>query len=159
MNENHKWPITLLCADWRDPLNVGSVFRLADAAGLKGIVLAGSTPAPPHPKIDKTARSTVRHVQHRVVDSAGAYLSQMKSEGYRILALEITDSSRSLFDYRPSVDEKYVLVAGNESSGVAPDLLAECEASVHLPMFGRNTSMNVSVALGAAVYLLLMQFE
>ena len=153
-------PITLLCTDWTNPLNVGSAFRLADAAGLREIVLAGTTPTPPNRKIGRTARSTVRSVPWRTVEDPVTYLTEAKERGSIIIALEITDTSVSLFDYQlPDTEYEYVLVAGAEAGGVSPALLACCDVAVHLPMYGQNTSMNLAVALGAAVYLLLMQFE
>lgn len=145
--------------DWVDPRNVGSLFRLADAAGLQQLVLSGSTPRPPHPKIRKTARATERSVPFSTIDDAGGFLQLMRSAGVRIVALEITDQSASLFDYRLPEGEEIVLVVGAESGGVSPTLLQQCDEAVYLPMYGRNTSMNVSVALGAAVYLLLMQLQ
>ncbi|WP_170067694.1 TrmH family RNA methyltransferase [Neolewinella xylanilytica] len=144
--------------DWVDPRNVGSAFRLADAAGLAGIVLAGSTPAPPNPKIAKTARSTVRSVSYREVPDAVAYVESERARGSYVLALELTDTSASLFTY-PVPTGNILLIAGNESAGIPANLLALSHASVHLPMHGQNTSMNVSVALGAAVYVLLMKLQ
>lgn len=163
-NPQRQHPVWLLCPDWRDPRNVGSAFRLADAAGLAGLVLAGTTPRPPHPRIRKTARATVRSVPHRFVADAGDALDQARADGALILALEITDRSESLLNYRlpPSVrsgGQDVILVTGAEDHGVPPALLNKCDSSVHLPMFGQNTSMNVAVALGAAVYLLLRQFD
>ncbi|THH39992.1 TrmH family RNA methyltransferase [Neolewinella litorea] len=152
------WPITLLCADWTDPRNVGSAFRLADSAGLERLILSGTTPRPPHPKIRKTARATEGAVAYECVDDAVTYVAAARDRGAVILALEITDASVSLFDYTPLARE-VVLIAGNEAGGVPPALLACCDAAVHLPMYGRNTSMNVAVALGAAVYLLLMKLQ
>jgi len=150
----------LLCPDWSDPRNVGSAFRLADAAGLAGLVLAGTTPHPPNSRINKTARSTVRHVQYAVINDAAGYLEEAQQAGHLVVALEITDQSTSLLSFTPPRDlrldeRELLLVAGSEAGGVPPELLALCDTSVHLPMFGQNTSMNVAVAVGAAVYLLL----
>lgn len=148
-----------MCADWTDPRNVGSAFRLAEAAGLERIVLTGITPRPPNPRIAKTARSTVREVPYTYRDDAAEYLKEARGRGAFILALEITDRSESLFSYRLPHDREIVLLPGAERSGVTAELLALCDTSVHLPMHGRNTSMNVAVALGAATYLLLMQLQ
>ena len=76
-----------------------------------------------------------------------------------MVALEITAGSTSLFTYAPPRDRDLLLIAGTESNGIAEDLLALADTTVHLPMHGQNSSMNVAVALGAAVYLLLMQLQ
>jgi tRNA G18 (ribose-2'-O)-methylase SpoU len=157
-------PIWLLCPDWRDPRNVGSAFRLAEAAGLAGLVLVGSTPRPPNAKMDKTARSTVRRVPHIFADDAITYLQSRIADGAYVLALEITDKSTSLLEFQlPAAvctgQRELILIAGAEDRGVPPEILALCAAGAHLPMHGVNTSMNVAVALGAGVYLLLAQYQ
>ncbi|MEM7574482.1 MAG: TrmH family RNA methyltransferase [Bacteroidota bacterium] len=196
--ERHQLPFSLLCSGWRDPLNVGAAFRLADAAGLQ-LILSDGTPQPPHPKIARTARSTERSVDWKSVARAQDFLldfrrlrhrcrnprtstgsdpSQkdlIRAEGQEhetgihakvpalpgyVLAFEITDQSTSLLDYQlpaevVSGQQALCLVPGAEAQGVSQELLDLCDASVHLPMYGQNSSMNVGVALGAAVYLLL----
>lgn len=146
-------------AHWEDPLNVGAAFRLADACGLAGLVLERSSPHPPHRKIAKVARATEKVVPWQSVDDLAAFLKARQSEGAHLLALEITDSSQDIFHYRPpptlSWQRPIYLVAGSESHGVPEALLQLCEAAIHLPMYGQNSSMNVGVACGAAIYLLL----
>lgn len=154
----------MLCPDWRDPRNVGSAFRLADAAGVSQLILAGSTPLPPNKMVAKTARSTERSVDWRAIDDSVAYLRNAAAAGHLVLALELTDASVSLFDYQlpftPRLGEReIILVPGAETSGVPQPILDVCAGAVYLPMAGRNTSMNVAVALGAAVYLLLLKIE
>lgn len=93
------------------------------------------------------------------------FLGLAREKGAFLVALEITDRSQSLFDFQFPAgqlithDQPVYLIAGNESAGVPQDILDLSHVSVHLPMFGQNTSMNVSVALGAAVYLLLQQLK
>ncbi|MEM8586364.1 MAG: TrmH family RNA methyltransferase [Bacteroidota bacterium] len=83
-----------------------------------------------------------------------------KVEQHFFLALEVTDQSESLLDF--SLPQRLAdgldmlwLVAGNEVHGLSQPVLDRCQASVHLPMHGQNTSMNVGLAIGAAAYLLL----
>ena len=140
------------------------MFRLADAAGLSGLVLGGTTPAPPNNKINKTARSTVRSIPFLTPIDTLAFLTEKQAAGALVLALEITDQSQSLLSFKLPEDvlkgnREIFLIAGSESTGIAPELLATCDQAIHLPMFGQNTSMNVAVAMGAAVYLLLAQFD
>jgi 23S rRNA (guanosine2251-2'-O)-methyltransferase len=67
--------------------------------------------------------------------------------------LEATTDSVPL-DSVPLPDWPLALVVGNEVSGVDPGILRAASQTVHLPMFGTKTSLNVAVAMGAAVYLL-----
>ncbi len=100
---------------------------------------------------------------HYVADAV-AYLERCRAAGAYILSLEITSASSSLLDYQlpPAVttgEQEVILIAGAEDAGISPEILACSHHSVHLPMHGQNTSMNVAVALGAAVYLLVNQLE
>ncbi len=131
---------------------------------MAGIVLAGATPRPPNRKIAKTARSTVRAVPYEEVTSAAEYLEVQAKQGTLILALELTDKSESLLSYTlpPAVvagQQQLVLIPGGEAAGVAPEILEQCHGAIYLPMYGSNTSMNVAVATGAAIYLLLRQLQ
>ena len=148
--------LRLLCPGWRDPRNVGAAFRLADAAGVAELLLSDGSPRPPNAKLRRTARSTEGWVPWRAVPRATDWLRERRAAGDHIIGLEITDRSVPLFDYRPPAPAvPLVLVAGAEDRGIAPEVLALCHATVHLPMYGRNSSLNVTVALGAAVYGLL----
>lgn len=141
-------------------------------------MLAGETPHPPHPKIARTARATEKYVPWCHVDNVTSFFDDPRSafskgslnEDFRrwptfpdtdlFLALELTDVSTSILDYQlpqPVLNGHQMLwlVAGNEAHGIDQAILGRCHASVHLPMYGRNTSMNVSVALGIAVYAIL----
>lgn len=127
-------------------------------------MLAGATPRPPNRKLAKTARATERTVPYLTVADPHSYLREQTERGALLLALELTDQSTSLLTYTlpPAVtagERPLILVPGGEAAGVAPDILALCHGAVYLPMFGNNTSMNVAVATGAAVYLLLRQFR
>lgn len=128
---------------------------MADAAGLAGLILAGNTPTPPNTKLARLARATESRVPWRAVPDAASFLGEQATAGASVLALEITDRSRSLLDYIPPPPRPIYLVAGNEAHGVAQPILDVCHAAIHLPMYGHNSSMNVAVALGAAVYSLL----
>ncbi|MFT7121638.1 MAG: tRNA G18 (ribose-2'-O)-methylase SpoU [Neolewinella sp.] len=89
-------------------------------------------------------------------------LKAFRQSGALLLALELTDESVSLLDYRFPKEvitgqQEVILIPGAETDGVPSEILGLCHGSVHLPMYGNNTSMNVAVAVGAAVYLLLGQ--
>ena len=68
-----------------------------------------------------------------------------------MLALEITNNSISLNKYNFEKNEKYAFVIGNEQKGVSQEALNLSDKSVHIDMYGNNSSMNVSVATGIAV--------
>lgn len=142
----------IVCQDVSDHLNVGSVFRLADALGVREVLLCGQSPVPPHKKIGKTARSTDRFVPYRYFSTTVEALENLQADHYQIIGLEITDESQPIDQFQPDTDRPLALVIGSESLGILPATLALLDAAVHIPMYGRNTSMNVVQACGIAVY-------
>lgn len=142
----------IVCQDVSDPLNIGAIFRLSDALGVQEIYLCGQSPAPPHKKISKTARSTEQFVPFRYFPEAAQAIEYLKAENYQIIGLEITDESFPVDRFKPGAARPLALVIGAESLGLFPETLALLDAAVHITMYGRNTSMNVVQACGIAVY-------
>lgn len=154
--------IEALLDNVRSLSNVGSIFRTADGAGLAHLHLGGFTPSPEHPKLAKTALGAERWVPWSRHPDATTIVADLCARGCRLWALEGGPRSRSLFD--PAVAQAalalrtsgstVVLVVGHEVSGVDPRILEHCERVIHLPMMGSKDSLNVSVALGVAAYVL-----
>lgn len=155
---NKKLPFCFLANDILVPMNVGSLFRIADALGISKIYLCGSTPTPPNSKINKTARSTVKVVDYEYKQSAVETVNILKEEGYIIVSLELTNNSIDLADYQILNDQKICLIIGAESEGVHADLLKLSDQVVHIPMLGLNSSMNVATATAIAAYEIAKQF-
>jgi tRNA (guanosine-2'-O-)-methyltransferase len=127
------------------PVNVGSIFRIADALDASEVVLAGITPTPPNPTISRVGRSKDLRVPWRYVERPEDALRDLQSQGFWIAALEITDlcHAYNAVDYPPRV----ALVLGNEDHGVTRACLALCDTAIFVPMYGKGKSLNVHVSL------------
>ena len=79
-------------------------------------------------------------------------LITLKGEGFKLIGLEITNTSKALNETDFTKMEKIVLVVGAERTGISPDLLKITDETVHIPIFGQNSSMNVVNALAIALY-------
>lgn len=137
------------------PANVGSVFRVADAAALTELVLTGITPTPPHPAIEKVGRAKDMRVVWRYEQDAAAALITLKGQGYHIVAVELTENAVPYHTYQ--YPARTCLVVGHEDHGVTKATLAHCDGAVFLPMYGQGLSLNVHVALSIVVYHILHQ--
>ena len=132
------------------PVNVGSIFRMAEAAGIAPLVLSGITPQPGQPTLDKVARHKTERVDWRYEADAVAAIRGLHDEGFQVIALEITHESVPYHTY--SYGDKVCFVAGHEDHGVTKATLAACDGAVFIPMYGKGRSLNVHVALSIAVY-------
>ena len=132
------------------PVNVGSIFRIADACNVQSLLLAGITPTPPHPTILKVGRAKDSRVPWRYLEKAEDAIQELRAAGYHICALEITDESKPYYQY--TYPEKVCFVVGNEDHGVTRDALALCDGAAYVPMFGKGRSLNVHVSLAIVCY-------
>ena len=145
-------PLRLLAPDVDIALNVGALFRIADALGVEHLHLAGSSPRPPDAKIRKTSRSAERHVAWSYAADPLETVAALKSQGWRIVSLELSTRSVPLRDLVVASGERICLVVGAENTGVCQALLDASDATVHIPMRGHNSSMNVANACAIATY-------
>lgn len=147
--------IAFLLQSLDDPVNVGALFRIADACGARELILTGSTPTPPHPGIGLTARGCDRRVVWRRIEKIEDAIAALKVEGYHLVALEITDDARVYTEY--PYPTKVCLVLGSEGKGVWPKTLRLCDGTVFIPMYGKGPSLNVHVAAALVAYEILMR--
>jgi 23S rRNA (guanosine2251-2'-O)-methyltransferase len=145
--------IVVVCQSVGYPVNVGSVFRIADALDAAEVVLTGITPRPPHPTISKVGRDKDRTVPWRYVDRPETALEELRAAGFWIAALELAGNSRPY--YAVDYPERVALVLGNEDHGVTQSCLSLSDAVIFVPMYGKGKSLNVHVSLAVVGYHLL----
>lgn len=132
------------------PANVGSIFRLADGAGVSELILTGITPTPPNATIDKVGRyKSLRLPWRYEVDPLSA-IEGLRKKGFGIIAIELTDDAVPYHQFE--YPEKTCLIVGHEDHGVTKATLAACDAAVFIPMYGKGLSLNVHVALAVVLY-------
>ena len=148
-------PLSILANNIEIAGNVGSLFRVADALGVEKLYLTGSTQTPPKYKIRKAARSADNHIPYIYDESAVNVIQQLKTNGYTIVALEITARSENIRDFKLKKQEKTCLIIGSENLGISADLLALSDHHIHIPMYGKNSSMNVITSCAIAVHELI----
>lgn len=147
-----KTPAVLVLDNVRSALNVGSIFRTADAFRIEKIVLCGITATPPSAEIRKTAIGAEQSVDWVHYDSNVEAVSQLKRNGYTILAIEQARESVMIDRMDLSGCGKVALIFGNEVKGVDDRLMELCDLCIEIPQFGTKHSLNVSVSAGIAVW-------
>jgi len=142
--------LVLLLDNIYDTFNVGGMYRVGDAAGVSHIYHCGSTPISPDPKIKRAAVGLDDYLKHTAVNDILIKIRELKQAGYTIVSLEQSENSKPYDQVKYA--GKIALVAGNETFGVAPEVIAESDLVVELPMYGINKSLNVVVATGIVLY-------
>lgn len=153
-----KYPIRVILDNVRSLNNIGSVFRTCDAFLTEGIILCGITATPPHREISKTALGATESVDWTYVNSTIDAVDQLKSEGYKVIAIEQTVNAVQLSDFRLSQNEKYAVIFGHEIKGVDQDVLNRCDGAIEIPQHGTKHSLNVAVSAGIVLWEFFRQF-
>ncbi|CAA6802399.1 MAG: tRNA (Guanosine(18)-2'-O)-methyltransferase [uncultured Thiotrichaceae bacterium] len=154
-----KFPLTFLAHNIDVTRNIGGLFRIADALGVEKIYLTGSSFTPENPKVKKSSRSTIKYVSFEYAEGPLPIIAHLQKEGYTIVSLEITSKSIPLSALCLDKAENVCLILGSENEGVSQVLLDASDITVHIPMSGVNSSMNVVTACAIASYEITKQLE
>lgn len=146
-----RFPIVLLSDHVSHAANLGSLFRTADAFGIEHIILGGPAVELGR-KFTKTSRATEQSVSFEQLETLSGKIQELKAQNYTLIALEITDNSIPISDLKLDKNSKIAFVIGDENHGVSDAILKQCDAIVHIEMYGQNSSMNVVQATSIALY-------
>lgn len=155
---NQAYEITLILHDIRSVHNVGSIFRTADAIGVKKIYLTGYTPTPldrfqRHRKdLAKVALGAEKTIPWEQKKDIYKLIDDLKKNNTEIIALEQSNNSIDYKTHKPK--EKVTLILGNEPEGIKKDILEKTDTTIEIPMYGKKESLNVAVATGIALFSL-----
>lgn len=143
----------------RSAHNVGSIFRTADAAGVQQVYVVGYTPAPvdrfgrPVPEISKTALGATETVSWQSVADGVTLVQSLQAAGVWVVAVEQVSGSIDIYQYQAPTKNPVAYVFGNEVTGVTPEMLAQVDQVVEVPMRGQKESLNVAVTAGIVLYI------
>ncbi len=133
----------------RDPGNLGTVIRTADAVGAKGVVLVGDST---DPFSLETVRATMGSIFNVPLARAGTEVFLAWRQGFA--GLVVGTHLEGAVDYR-SLDyagRPVLLLMGNEQQGLPDSLARSCDFLVRIPQAGRADSLNLAVATGLMLY-------
>lgn len=144
-------PVVVVLDNVRSKNNIGSIFRTADAMGIKEIYCCGITATPPDRDIHKTALGAEESVPFAYSNDILSTLDDLHRNGYRLYAIEQAHGSLKLGTDSVAAHSPIAIILGNEIEGVQEAVLARCDAILEIPQYGSKHSLNVSCA--AAIVL------
>ncbi|MGI5817214.1 MAG: TrmH family RNA methyltransferase [Armatimonadota bacterium] len=146
--------LLVAAVDLRDPGNMGSLVRTADAAGAQALVAAGTCVDLFDPKVVRATAGSIFHVP--VINNAPPLdlIAWAREAGVRTVA-------GCLEDARPYTAIRYpertMVMVGNEANGLREDVAKRADLRAYIPMPGRAESLNVTVAAGIVIWEILRQ--
>ncbi|HTJ76888.1 MAG TPA: RNA methyltransferase [Acidimicrobiales bacterium] len=135
--------LVVVCVDVRDPGNLGTVLRSAEASGVGGIICCEGSVDVYNPKTVRASAGSLFHTQIVAGGEAVKVLSTVGEWGLRRLG---TRPEGGVPHFRADLASPTALVLGNEAHGLPPAVAAVVDGWVSIPMAGRAESLNVGMA-------------
>ncbi len=141
-------PLFVVCDGLEDPHNLGAILRTAEAVGAHGIIVPKRRAAGLTSTVYKTSAGAVEYVPVARVTNLVDTLKELKKRGVWIYGLDMDGE-----DYcRTDLCGPTAIVVGAEGNGIGRLVRTECDVIVSLPMRGKISSLNASVACGVMLY-------
>ena len=143
-------PFLLLLDGVTDPQNLGSILRVAECAGVTGVVLPRHRAARITPAVTKTAAGAIEHLPMAQVAGIPAALARLAELKVWSVGLDMVAQS-TIFEINVATDP-VALVLGAEGSGLSRLARERCDVVARIPLAGSLGSLNVSTAAAVACY-------
>jgi 23S rRNA (guanosine2251-2'-O)-methyltransferase len=132
-----------------DPMNLGAIIRTAGAAGVHGIIVRSRRAVGLTPVVAKASAGAIEHVPVARVANISQTIETLKEHGIWVTGIDMTgDKDYTGVDFkRPSA-----IVIGGEGQGLSPLVRKTCDTVAFIPMKGKISSLNASVAAALVMY-------
>ena len=142
-------PFFLILDELEDPHNLGSIMRTADATGAHGIIIPKRRSVALTATVAKASTGAIEYIPVARVTNLARTVEELKDRGLWIVGTDAKGSD----DYR-NLDGKMSIgiIIGSEGKGMSRILKEKCDFLVHMPMVGKVTSLNASVAASLLMY-------
>ena len=147
-------PFLVLLDELTDPHNVGAILRTADATGVHGVLIPKRRSCPISSVVAKTSAGAVEYVPIARIGNISQTMKELKKQGLWIVGADMDGQDPY---YQTDLTMPLVLVVGSEGNGMSRLIKEQCDFLVKIPMKGKITSLNASVACSLLLYEVLRQ--
>lgn len=142
-------PFFLILDELEDPHNLGSIMRTADATGAHGIIIPKRRAVGLTSTVAKASTGAIEYIPVARVTNLSRTVEELKERGLWIVGTDAKGSD----DYRNLDGNMPIgIIIGSEGKGMSRILKEKCDFLIHMPMVGKVTSLNASVAAGLLMY-------
>ena len=135
-----------------NPTNVGAIIRSAAALGMDAVILTPGCSDPLYRRAARVSMGTVFQIEWTFLTEDS--LDEIKSLGFKTVAMALKDDTLSIDDPRLADEEKLAVIMGTEGDGLSDETIANCDFTVKIPMYHGVDSLNVAAASAVAFYQL-----
>lgn len=147
--EKNEDPFFLILDEIEDPHNLGSILRTADAAGAHGVIIPKRRAVGLTAAVAKASTGAIEHVPVARVTNLARTMEELKEKGIWIIGTD----AKGKQDFRQmDATMPLAIVIGSEGKGIGRLISEKCDFLIRLPMVGKVTSLNASVAASLLMY-------
>jgi len=149
-----EFPFFIVLDGLEDPHNMGAIIRTADGAGVHGVIVRERRAVGLTPAVEKASAGALEYVPVARVSNISQTIEYLKKENIWVVGVDSSGKSGyTAIDYKPPT----ALVIGGEGKGLSDLVRKSCDFVVSIPMKGRISSLNASVAAAVVMYEVLRQ--
>lgn len=146
-------PFIIILDEITDPHNLGAILRTADASGAHGVIIPKRRAVGLTEVVSKASAGAVEYVPVARVTNIANTIDELKELGVWIACADM--NGQEYFD--APLEGAVAVVIGSEGEGVGRLVRKKCDFAVKIPMFGKISSLNASVAAGLIMYEVVRQ--
>ncbi len=142
-------PLIVILDGIEGPHNLGAIIRTAEASGVHGVIIPKRRAAPVTETVARTSAGAIEHIAVARVTNIGNEIRKLKKAGVWVVGItEKAQKSLTEADFKLGT----ALVIGSEGKGISKHIKESCELLVSIPMKGKISSLNASVAAAVVLY-------
>lgn len=153
-DEKGEKPFVLVLDELEDPHNFGSIIRTAEICGVHGIIIPNRRNVGVTGTVYKSSAGAVEHMMIAKVSNVNNAIDNLKERGLWVYGADMEGED---YCYKTDMSGAVALVIGSEGRGISKLTKSKCDVLVKIPMVGKITSLNASVAAGIIMYEILKQ--
>lgn len=147
-------PFIVILDEIEDPHNFGSIIRTAEACGVHGIIIPKRRNAGVTPTVYKSSAGAVEYMKIAKVTNLNFTIDKLKEQGIWVYGADMAGKD---FCFEANLTGPVALIIGSEGKGILKLTKEKCDALIKIPMVGKISSLNASVAGGILMYEILKQ--
>jgi len=144
--------LVAICEEVRDPGNLGTIIRAADATGADAVVLTGRTVDLYNPKVVRSTTGSLFHLPVSVGGELSDVVARAHAAGLQVVAADVKGDDLLAARAEGALARPTAWLFGNEARGLEEPALELADRALRLPIFGRAESLNLATAASVCLY-------
>ena len=142
-------PFLVMLDGLKDGYNLGSILRIADAAGVHGVIIPKHRSVGLDSFVSKASAGAIEYVPVVRATNLGQTITALKENGFWVAGTDATgDIHYKKADYKGPL----LLIIGSEGEGMSKMVREKCDFLLSIPMMGTVNSLNAAVAAGIVIF-------